>query len=286
MTAIQMLIKDIKNLKPVPAIANQIVEMVDDPSVAMHDIAKIIEYDPAVTASLIRTCNSAFFGLANPVESVKDAVSILGIDQVVELTLLNASAKTLNRSWKGYGLNEGALWRHAVSSALIAKDIAAKIAPESRNTIFTAALLKDIGKTVLDKFIQISSEKIQTLIDNDGYSFVEAEKKVIGADHAEIGAMLAKMWKFSPKMVKIIRNHHIPDETIGYDTDIAIVYLSDCICMMMGVGVGLDGLSYRFNDKIIRELAISPNDIANIIADFTFNMQKVEALLGVVKDAK
>ncbi|MBF0242202.1 MAG: HDOD domain-containing protein [Desulfamplus sp.] len=286
MTAIQMLIKDIKNLKPVPAIANQIVEMVDDPSVAMHDIAKIIEYDPAVTASLIRTCNSAFFGLANPVESVKDAVSILGIDQVVELTLLNASAKTLNRSWKGYGLNEGALWRHAVSSALIAKDIAVKIAPESRNTIFTAALLKDIGKTVLDKFIQISSDKIQTLIDNDGYSFVEAEKKVIGADHAEIGAMLAKMWKFSPKMVKIIRNHHIPDETIGHDTDIAIVYLSDCICMMMGVGVGLDGLSYRFNDKIIRELAISPNDIANIIADFTFNMQKVEALLGVVKDAK
>ncbi len=282
MTPIQMLIKDIKNLKPIPAIANQIVEMIDNHSVSMQDIAKIIQYDPAVTASILRTCNSAFFGLANPVESIKDAVAILGIDQVVEIALLNASSKTLNKSWKGYGLHEGAMWKHAVSSALIAKNIANKIAPESKNTIFTAALLKDIGKTVLDKFIQISSDKIQNLIEHSGYSFIEAEKKVIGTDHAEIGAMIAKIWKFSPKMVNIIRNHHIPDEIVGRDKETAIVYLSDCICMMMGLGVGVDGLAYRFNDKIIRELTISPDDISKIIADFTINMQKVEELLHVV----
>ncbi|MBF0377591.1 MAG: HDOD domain-containing protein [Desulfamplus sp.] len=282
MTAIQLLIKDIKNLRPVPAIANQIVDMVDSPSVSMNDIAKIIQYDPAVTANLLRTCNSAYFGLPNPVESVKDAVAILGIDQVVELALLNASAKTLNKSWKGYGLHEGAMWKHAVSSALIAKDIAKKIAPESSNTIFTAALLKDIGKTVLDKFIQISSDKIQNLIEQDGYSFVEAEKKIIGTDHAEIGAMIAKIWKFSPKMVNIIRHHHIPDGVVDSGIDVSIVYLADCICMMMGVGIGSDGLSYRFHDDIIRELSITPDDIAKIIADFTINMQKVEALLRVV----
>ncbi|MBF0573060.1 MAG: HDOD domain-containing protein [Desulfamplus sp.] len=282
MTAIQLLIKDIKNLRPVPAIANQIVDMVDSPSVSMNDIAQIIQYDPAVTASLLRTCNSAYFGLSNPVESVKDAVAILGIDKVVELALLNASAKTLNKSWKGYGLHEGAMWKHAVSSALIAKDIAKKLAHGSSNTIFTAALLKDIGKTVLDKFIQISSDKIQNLIEQDGYSFIEAEKKIIGTDHAEIGAMIAKIWKFSPKMVNIIRHHHAPDGTIDTGIDVAIVYLADCICMMMGVGIGSDGLSYRFHDDIIRELSITPNDIAKIIADFTINMQKVEALLRVV----
>ncbi|MBF0257467.1 MAG: HDOD domain-containing protein [Desulfamplus sp.] len=282
MTAIQLLIKDIKNLRPVPAIANQIIELVDNPSASMQDIAKVIQYDPAVTANLLKTCNSAFFGLSNPVESIKDAVAILGIDQVVEIALLNASAKTLNRPWKGYGLHEGAMWKHAVSSALIAKDIARKISPESRHSIFTAALLKDIGKTVLDKFIQISSDKIQTLIEQSGYSFTEAEKKVIGTDHAEIGAMIAKIWKFSPKMVKIIRHHHLPDETMGKNMDIAIVYLSDCICMMMGLGIGVEGLAYRFHDKIIRELSMTSNDISTIIADFTFNMQKVEAILRVI----
>jgi len=282
MTAIQLLIKDIKNLRPMPAIANQIIELVDTPSASMQDIAKVIQYDPALTASLLRTCNSAFFGLANPVESIRDAVAILGIDQVVELALLNASSHTLNRPWRGYGLHEGEMWKHAVSSALIAKDIARKIAPESSHSIFTAALLKDIGKSVMDKFLQISSDKIQTLIDQNGYSFIEAEKKVIGTDHAEIGAMIAKIWKFSPKMVKIIRHHHLSDETMGKERDIAIVYLADCICMMMGLGFGVDGLAYRFHDKIIRQLAITPNDIANIIVDFTFNKQKVEALIRVI----
>lgn len=282
MTAIQLLVKDIKNLRPMPAIANQIIDMVDTSASSMQDIAKVIQYDPALTANILRTCNSAFFGLTNPVESVRDAVTILGIDQVVELALLNASAQTLNRPWKGYGLHEGAMWRHAVSSALIAKDIARKISPKNRHTIFTAALLKDIGKTVLDKFIQISSDKIQTLVDQNGYSFIEAEKKVIGTDHAEIGAMIAKIWKFSPTMVKIIRHHHLQDETMGKERDIAIVYLADCICMMMGLGLGVEGLAYRFHDRIIRELAMTPNDIAKIIADFTFNMQKVESLLHVV----
>lgn len=282
MTAIQILIKDIKNLRPMPVIASQIIEMVDSSSASMQDIAKVIQYDPALTATLLRTCNSAFFGLANPVESIRDAVSILGIDQVVELALLNASAQTFNRPWKGYKLHEGAMWRHAVSSALIAKDIARKIAPKSSHSIFTAALLKDIGKTVLDKFLQISSDKIQVLIDESGYSFIEAEKKVIGTDHAEIGAMIAKIWKFSPKMVKIIRYHHLSDVTMGKERDIAIVYLADCISMMMGLGLGVDGLAYRFHDSIIRDLSITPDDISKIIADFTLNMQKVEALLHVV----
>ncbi len=94
--------------------------------------------------------------------------------------------------------------------------------------------------------------------------------------------MIAKIWKFSPKMVNIIRYHHIPDENMEKDKDIAIVYLADCICMMMGVGAGIDALAYRFNEKIIKELSISPDDISKIIADFTINMQKVEELLRVV----
>lgn len=282
MTPIQLLIKEVKNLKPVPAIAGQIIEIADNPSCNMADIAKVIQYDPAMTAHILRTCNSAFFGLPNPVESVKDAVSILGIDQIVELVLLNAGAATLNRPQKGYEMRQGAMWKHSVASALIAKDIAISRCPQCRHTIFTAALLKDIGKVVLDKFIQNSLPKIESLIKNQNLSFIEAEKKVIGTDHAEIGAMIAKIWKFSPKMVKIIRHHHLSDETMEKETNVAIVYLADCICMMMGINLGVDALTYRFHDHIIRKLDIKPEDIAKIMVDFTFNMQQVEALLNII----
>ena len=282
MSAIQELIKEIKNLKPIPAVINQILDIVDQPDSSMTQIADVIQYDPAVTASVLRMCNSAFFGLKYPAESIQDAVTLLGIDQIIEIVLVNSGAKVLSKNNKGYGLHEGAMWKYSVSSALIAKQIAKKLGMKNQNTIFTAALLKDIGKIVLDRFVQDSFEKITALVINDNLSFREAEKKIIGVDHTELGGMIAKMWKFSPKMVRIIRHHHLTDAAMVKDKDIAVVYLADCICMMVGIGVGSDGLAYRFNDQVMTELGIKPEDIPKIIAQFAFNMEKVEDLFDMI----
>ena len=282
MSAIQELIKEIKNLKPIPAVINQILEIVDQPDSSIAQIANIIQYDPAVTASVLRTCNSAFFGLKAPAESIKDAVSLLGIDQILEIVLMKSGARVLSGKQEGYGLHEGAMWKYSVSSALVAKQIAQKLSLKNKNMIFTAALLKDIGKTVLDRFVMNSFEKISALVVNENLSFREAEKQIIGVDHTELGGMIAKMWKFSPKMVKIIRHHHLTDVSMVKDKEITVVYLADCICMMIGIGVGSDGLAYRFNDQAMIELGIKADDISKIIARFALNMQKVEDLLNVV----
>jgi putative nucleotidyltransferase with HDIG domain len=282
MTAIQELVKEIKNLKPIPAVIHQILEVVDQPDSSMSQIADIIQYDPAVTADVLKTCNSAYFGLRQPAESIKDAVSLLGIDQVLEIVLMKSGSKVLGGKQEGYGLHEGAMWKYSVSSALIAKQIATRLSMKNKNTIFTAALLKDIGKTVLDRFVRDSFEKISALVVNENFSFQEAEKKVIGVDHTELGGMIAKMWKFSPKMVKIIRHHHLSDVSMVKDREIAVVYLADCICMMIGIGVGSDELAYQFNDRAMQVLGMESDDISKIIAEFAANMQAVEDLLNVV----
>ncbi|MFH1154054.1 MAG: HDOD domain-containing protein [Pseudomonadota bacterium] len=282
MSAIQQLIMEIKNLTPIPAVVTQIMAAVDKPGASMQDIAEIVQYDPMLTANILRTCNSAFFGLKNPVESVKDAVAIMGMDQILELVMLKSVAPTMGKAQKGYGLEKGEIWRYSVSSALVAKGIAATHCPQDKNTIFTASLLKDIGKVVLDRFVAGSLDTISALVRDRGFTFKEAEKQVVGIDHAELGAMIGKMWKFSPKLVRIIRHHHLSEEAMRKDRDIAIVYLADCLCMMMGIGVGADGLAYRFHDSVIRDLGITANDFARIMADFTMEMQRVEELLKVV----
>ena len=282
MTSLQTLMKEIKNLKPIPAVANQLLAVVDNPDSSMEDIANVIQYDPAITASVLKTCNAAYFGLKNPAESIKDAVNILGTDQVIELVLFKSGAKALSGKQKGYGLEGGDMWRYSVSSAVIAKQLASRFSLKNKNTIFTAALLKDIGKIILESHVSDSSNKIKTLVKDKGFSFREAEKKVLGIDHAELGAMIAKMWKFSPRMIKIIRNHHLADEKMIKDKEVTTVYLADCICMMMGQGVGSDGLSYRFKAQAMKELGISADDVSMIIADFGINMKEVEALLHIV----
>lgn len=282
MTTLQELMKEIKNLKPIPAVANQLLAVVDNPDSSMEDIANVIQYDPVITASVLKTCNAAYFGLKNPAESIKDAVNMLGTDQIIELVLLKSGAKALSGKQKGYGLEGGDMWRYSVSSAVIAKQLASRFSLKNKNTIFTSALIKDIGKIILESHVAGSSKKIKALVKDKGFSFREAEKKVLGIDHAELGAMIAQMWKFSPRMIKIIRNHHLADEKMIKDKEVATVYLADCICMMMGSGVGSDGLSYRFKSQAMKELGLSADDVFMIIADFSSNMKEVEDLLQIV----
>lgn len=282
MTTLQELMKEINNLKPIPAVANQLLAVVDNPDSSMEDIANVIQYDPAITASVLKTCNSAFFGLKNPAESIKDAVNMLGTDQIIELVLLKSGAKALSGSQKGYGMESGDMWRYSVSSAVIAKQVAAKFSLKNKNTIFTAALVKDIGKTILENHVSDASKKIKNLVENKGFSFGEAEKKVLGIDHAELGALIGKMWKFSPRMIKIIRHHHLADEKMIKDKEVTTVYLADCITMMMGQGVGSDGLSYRFKNQAMKELGLCPDDVSMMIAEFGINIKEVEELLHIV----
>ena len=282
MISLQTLMREIENLKPIPAVTNKLLDVIDNPDSSMEDIAQIIQYDPVITASVLKTCNSAYFGLKNPAESIKDAINILGTDQVIELVLLKSGAKALSGRQKGYGLENGDLLRYSVYSAVIAKQLASSFSLKNKNTIFTSALIKDIGKIILESHVSDSKKKIKNLVENKGLSFMEAEKKILGIDHAELGALIAKMWKFSPRMVKIIRNHHLADEKMIKDKEIAAVYLSDCICMMMGQGVGSDGLSYRFKVQALKELGISADDVSMIIADFGTNIKAVESLLHIV----
>ncbi|MDX9964161.1 HDOD domain-containing protein [Desulfobacter postgatei] len=281
MSNLQIVIKEIKNLKPIPAVVTSLLEIIDDPNASMKDITKIIQYDPAITADILRTANSAYFGLKRPAETIQEAAMMLGTNHVVDLVMLKLCSQAVKGTQKGYDLHEGALWKYSVSSALIAKQVAVQLDLPNKNSIFTASLLKDIGKTVLDKFIQDAFEKISNLVINENFSFMEAEKQIIGVDHAELGGMIAKMWKFSPRMVGIIRNHHLSSETMVRDKDLAVVYLSDCICMMMGMGVGADGLAYRFHRQAMDHIGISAEDTLKIIADFACRMEEVEMLLKV-----
>jgi putative nucleotidyltransferase with HDIG domain len=282
MSAIQELIKEIKNLKPIPQIANQIMSIVENPNASLSDVADIIVYDPMTTANILRTCNSAYFGLSRKVESVHEAVALIGLEQIVDLVLLKSGAENLKKEQDGYGLDEGDLWRYSVASALISRALCEKKQLASSHMVFTAALLKDIGKVILNRFVGDSFPKIQALVEEDGYSFMEAEKKVIGVDHSELGGLVASNWKFSQKMVYIIQNHHLSNKQAREDMETCIVYLSDIICMMMGIGGGADGLAYRFHDEVIKKLGFSEKDIQETIADFGENMAKVEDLIASI----
>lgn len=281
MSDIKLIIKKIKELEPIPQVAHKIMSIAKDPDSGMSDLSEIIAYDAAVTSNLLKVVNSAYFGLSGKIDSVHQAVVYLGMSQVIDIVLMAASAKNLNAAQKGYGLNEGDLWKYSVSSALIARELAEKKEAQETHLIFTAALLKDIGKVILSRYVEDSFEKISVLVAEQGFSFREAEKEVIGIDHAELGAMVAETWNFSPKMVEIIRNHHQPQESTISEFESSIVCMADTLCMMMGIGVGSDGLAYRFHQEVADRLELTERDFQEIIAGFGEKIHQVESLVSI-----
>ena len=280
MTSLDGILEQIDLLAPIPAIASQIMTKSDDPDSSLAEIADLIANDPALTANLLKICNSAYFSLPRKVESVKDAVAWVGLDQIVELVLTNSVSANFNKGLEGYGLGEGELWRHAVTSAHIAKSLAQRYgASQNKHLIYTAALLKDIGKLILGRFVAFSFEKINILVHSQGYSFNDAEKNIIGMNHEELGAMVGQQWAFSEKLIYMIRHHHLTNESARQDPETTLIYLADIICMMMGICSGTDGLSYRFYGDVLKRINLSEKDLQGIIAETSGNQQKIEHLL-------
>jgi putative nucleotidyltransferase with HDIG domain len=287
MTDLNGIVKQIDLLEPVAPIAVQIMSLAQDPNSSLSKIADLIRNDPALTANLLRTCNSVYFGLSRQVESIRDAISLVGLDHIVRLVLLNSLSANFKKEAAGYGLGEGELWRHAVASAHIAGILADRFGVNHhKHLIFTAALVKDIGKLILGRFVAFSYEKINILVQSHGHSFNDAEQKVIGMNHEELGAMVGQKWHFTPKLIYIIRHHHLSDESARQDLETSMVYLADIICMMMGVCTGADGLSYRYYGDVLNRLNLSDKDLQGIIAQAGKKQQQVQMLLNPVSKEK
>lgn len=277
---VNKIIEEINHLKPMPQVANKVMAIARNPKSSMQQLAEVITYDQVLTANLLKTCNSTYFGLPRKVDSVHQAIVFMGMNQVVDLVLLNGGAENLRKRQEGYDLDEGDLWRYSVSSALIVRELAVKKGLGDNQLLFTAALLKDIGKVVLSQHVADSYQKISFLVSQHEYSFREAEKAVIGIDHAELGGKVAEKWGFSTQLVDLIRNHHLPDDTAEYSTETRIVYLADMLCMIMGIGVGSDGLAYRFRKDVVEGLGFSDRDFQEVMAGFGEKLRQVEELVS------
>jgi putative nucleotidyltransferase with HDIG domain len=270
---------EIRDLEPIPQVAFQIMEMAQDPDVAIQDVANLIAHDTAITANILRVVNSAFYGLRRKVSSVHDAVILVGLDTVIQLAFMQAASVNLKRKYVGYDLEEGELWKHSAASAILARQIAGKIGTDKINLVFTSALLKDIGKVVLNQYVAQAIQDINNLVHEAGYGFLEAEKDVLGMDHAELGGLIAEKWNFSVEMIRIIRNHHLTDgEGLDHD-ETCIVHLADAVCSMMGIGTGSDGMAYRFADKVLKKFDYTEKGLDTIIMEYGSKRSEIDALI-------
>jgi putative nucleotidyltransferase with HDIG domain len=261
MTNVKDILKKVKQLQPIPSIVHKVLALIQNPGCELNDLVQIVEHDPAITANLLKVCNSAYLGLAVKIDSVQQAVAMLGLQQVAELVLAQNLTAHMSKAQRGYQLVQGDLWKHSLASAMVTRTLAERRDLYNLPAIYTAALLKDIGKVILNDYVGSFIKTIQGVVETEGYDFIEAEKACIGMDHATLGGMIAKEWNFSPHMVYMIENHHLTNSEARNDPATATIYLADMVAMMVGTCIGVDRLAYHVYEDIFEDFFLAKDEL-------------------------
>lgn len=251
------ILSKIDSLPPMPAIAMQLMEAAQDPDVDMNTVAEWISKDPGMTASILKLCNSSFYGFPKKVSSLNQAVSIFGLNKITQLAIAALSSRYLVGKTGGYDLETGELWKHSIVAASAAEKIAVKCGYGDVGLAFTAGLLQDVGKIIIHEYVGEKLQEITDLAEKDKRGFLAAEKQMLGFSHADAGALLMERWNFPAALVDSVRHHH---ESSKAEVDITLARISqlaDATTMIMGLGLGADGLCYNLPEEILTALGLN-----------------------------
>ncbi len=276
------IVSQIDALPPLPDTALKIMDVLNDPRNTVEQLVEVIRYDQAVTTEVLRLCNSAYLGAGRRIDSLADAMVCLGTAKVTQLVMSVHTNSLFTSEQDGYGLQPGALWRHSVGVALAAASVASLIKMPNKGVVFTAGLLHDIGKIVLNEFVREGFAEIVRLVTDKQQSFLEAEQAVLGFSHQEIGAAIGEKWRLPEPIVDCIRHHHDPTSIDPPSQLVDVIYIADTTAMLFGVGLGLDGLAYRADEAVVARLGLNQHDMQNVGAQMLVELKRAEQLFESV----
>lgn len=283
MKTVDRILKSITTLPAFPATGNKVAQLLSKPDYSVAEIANVIKLDPSITANILKMANSVYFGTRQKISTINDAVVHLGQKNLLRAIQTAGVSKYYKKGAGGYYDKATDLWEHSVAVALMSQIISKKITGEEDTTLYTAALLHDVGKIIMGEFVRDSLAKISALVSTQRVSFVEAEQFVIGINHAELGGKIAAYWNFPVEIREAISFHHRPDLLEKEEKMMPwIVYMADQACLMLGLGGGIDGLSYRAVDQVLKKFNLRMKDLETSMVLLTDDLNRARELINIV----
>jgi HD-like signal output (HDOD) protein len=257
------LIEQAIELAPLPASTVRLAEMAAHPDCHLEDLAELIAYDQVLTLKLLRAANSAASASATPVGSVSEAVARMGFSQVVTLAVAAGARPILQEGIPGYGLAEGALWRHSVASAVAVETMQASFNLQPSPEAFTAALLHDVGKLVMGRFLSPEiAGYIRRARETDHLDELESESSLLNVNHGELGGLIAQHWNLPARVVLGITYHHNPG--LGSDRICDIAYLANLVAKRIEGGLDGGDTGFPVSADVAERLSLTPEMLGEL----------------------
>ncbi|HLG54907.1 MAG TPA: HDOD domain-containing protein [Vicinamibacterales bacterium] len=257
------LVRGIEQLEPMPVTAERLVALMNGQEVSMATIAELVEFDQAIAATVLRMARSWAYAGSRPPETVRDAVVRLGTIPLLNIVLGDYLTR-IRTSAPLYDLSEDDLWAHAAAAQLAVRAMTQECpALKLPAVTSTAALLHDIGKLVMSRCLNAGVQTITAHAREAGITFVEAERKLFGVNHAAVGAAMAVQWKFPDLVTDAIARHH--DDELGESTPVLdAVVIANMVAKNIGAGLGAEGFNLTIDGACVRRFGLDFTRFARI----------------------
>ena len=274
MIDIEALLKKSRELAPLPASTIRLASLATaSGSTPLSEIVDVIAYDQALTLKLLKSANSVYEHSELPITDARDAVFRLGVARVLALSVATAVNPLLRRDVSQYGFAEGALWQHSVATAASAEVLPDfcehPIPPET----FTAALLHDVGKLVMGRFLSPEVlEALQRARNEGGLDACAAETRVLGINHAELGGSIVRNWKLPEGIANGIIYHH--DPAAGGSAICDAVSLANAVAKSVEGALPLEGA----DEGVLVRLGVDPDKLDGLVSIASAKFASVRAV--------
>ncbi len=262
-------------LEPLPGHVLEAMRLLDDLTSSAESVAEVLGRDPVLAARVLRLANSALYMRARRVANLRDAVVLVGFGAVRSLLFTAVAYDAFTPGAPGYGLDRVRMWQHALAVATVARHLA-RTRELDGEAAFVAGLLHDIGKIALSHSLEEQYRAVLAAVEG-GADFVEAERAVVGCDHAQVGAEAARRWNLPEPLVQAIEHHHRPDEAAALGLA-DVVHVADALSVMLGFGVGTDQLMHRCSEGALERLGLTQEELPLLLVVLADLLAEVSAL--------
>ncbi len=262
-----------------PAFYRDLLPHVQDPDIGYDQLSRLIRNDPGVTMNILRMANTAYFSGTERIDSLQQALVRLGSRRLFQIIIAHGVSAQLAVRLDGYGLEPRGLLTHSVGVAVTAERMAQMLGLKTREMLFTAGLLHDMGKVILDPFVAEVRPLIDERLRETERAFDDIELEVLGTTHPEAGARLMARWNFPDDVVEIVACHHHPDRAQAFPTEVLMVHLADTLLYSQGVGDGIDGLRYPVAEDASSRLGLHSRDVEQVASGALDQLRELEAMM-------
>jgi putative nucleotidyltransferase with HDIG domain len=280
MIALRDVVARVGELSPLPPTVGRLAQVVADKRSTVDDVVGAVSYDQALTAEVLRMANSVESASARTIATVRDAVIRLGGARILERVVGRHVHGDMSTSITAYGYSEDDLFRHSVASAVATELLGSHARVPADGLAFTAALLHDIGKLLLGRTAPAADmEEVWRTIRQGSCTCDEAERRVLGFTHAEVGADVASAWKLPQLIVEAIRLHHAVESEGNSVVD--AVRVANLVARSIGEGIGNEGMSIAMDSQTAGRLGLTREGLERLCAATSRRLKGILALYEI-----